>query len=528
MLRILIFLTIVAAIGGGLAFIAAQSGELVLLVAGQRIVLPLFTAVCLLLGTLAVILLFWWLVRVIIGAPTALREHFGVRKQQRGYQALNQGLIAAMSGDVSQAKRLTKQSHALLTSREAPLLPLLQAETKRLELDYQAAEEIFQSMLENPQTKLIGLKGLYREAIRKGEEMQAGFYAEQAVQIDAALEWAVRASVTQCAVQENWGDAVMLLERHETALRKARRSAKKTDMAHWQVALMSASAQSLLSLSPKWALDQALQAHKLAPDFVPAASIAAKSYFALGENKKGEKLIENFWRKDPHPDLGRLYLEFAAEAGKEASEREKLRRALRLEKLNPENPVTKMLVAQATLQAGDLEKARTKAQDLAETAPSEAVFLLLADIHGALGRDENIIRSLLAQAVTALPEMAWMADGQILDEWVAISPLSHRIGTCLWQRPVKHTPPLLGIPKIEQIAAVSHQPKIEEEQPPLEAQPSPKTETAPQVAIISSPALPAKQKHLPEKKKRINSMAVPPTRIIVDDPGILDEEENRP
>jgi len=111
-------------------------------------------------------LLLWWLIKTLIQAPHALLDRLGGRRERRGYQALSQGLIATMSGDVRTAQRLAKQSQTLLRTSAEPLLPLLAAETKRLELDYQGAVSIFQSMCDNPQTRLIGLKGLYREAMR--------------------------------------------------------------------------------------------------------------------------------------------------------------------------------------------------------------------------------------------------------------------------------------------------------------------------------------------------------------------------
>jgi len=554
MLRILAFLAVIVAIGGGLAFIAAEGGELVLLVAGMRIVLPLFTAVCLALGLLATILFLWWLVRIIIGAPHAIRSHFGAKRLGRGYQALSQGLLAAMSGDAVAAKRLTKQSQALLSSAQEPLVPLLAAETKRLELDYHGAEEIFHSMLDRPQTRLIGLKGLYREAMRKGDEAQARIHAEQAIAIDAALEWAARATITQYAAQENWHEALALFERHDLARRKGRRIHKKSDMMSWRAALLCAKARDeLADNKPELARDDALQAHKLMPDFVPAVAFAAQSLFRLDERKKAERLIEGFWRKNPHPDLGSLYLDGVPDA----SVKEKLQRARRLEKLKSDDPVAKMLVAQAALQAGDLPMARAYAEKLAEELPCEGVFLLLADIHVALGSDSNQIRHYLTQAVHAPADFTWMADGQITGEWVAIAPLSQRIGVCEWQQPLKHAPPLLALPAIKPEAEPSHHgaivapaahsaivapetieesviaPPTKEEiktKPTKPSQPTkapPPTPTSPAVFLTDQEPVEEKPHSLRPPALHPNGITPPPTRIIVDDPGIA-EDENKP
>jgi len=538
MLRVLFYLTVVAIIGGFLAFIAAEAGEVVLLIAGQRIVLPLFTATCLIIGLLIVILFVWWLARTLIAAPQRIRSYFGFRRERRFYQILSQGLIAAMSGDVQTARQLTKQSQALLGKSQEPLLPLLSAETKRLELDFEGAEELFQAMLDNPQTQLIGLKGLYREAMRKGDENQASLYAEQAVKIDARLEWAVRASITQCAIDENWGDALMFLDQHELAMRKMqsplktlslKKSSKQNkDIIHWHLVLTCASAGSLMPNFPKLARDMAMRAHKQDPNFVPAAVIAAKSLFALGERKKAERLIENFWQKNPHPDLGEIYIE----ANNQLTTSDKLRRAERLERLNPEHSTSKMLVAQAALKAEEFEKARHKAEELAASTPTTSVFLLLADIHAALEHDASTIRHFLTQAVHAPADFVWMADGQIMKEWVAISPLSHRIGACQWQQPVKLVPPpVLALPALEVQAEPDMLPEPLEPSVKASETNTPLREVKDDMAqhtIIEPPTPPviqAEAKSSPPQKTK--KQTTQPTRLVVDDPGI-EEDDNKP
>jgi len=539
MIRILFFLAIVVAFGSALAFIAAQSGEVVLIAAGHRIVLPLFTAVCAMLIIFAVFLLLWWLVKTLIRMPRTVRDHLGGRRERQGFQALSQGLIATMSGDIRAAQRLTKQSHALLRADREPLLPLLAAETKRLELDYQGAVAIFQSMCDNPQTRLIGLKGLYREAMRDGDDALAGHYARQALELDPALEWPIRASVTQYALEQSWDEALRLLDDHDRALRKTRRKIKKSDIAHWRVVLLCAKAEDDLATRPDLAREQALRAHKLAPDFVPAAAIAAKSLFLLGERKKATRFIENFWSKNPHPDLGQIYLKAQSGAGEEAGADEKLRRALRLERLKPQDPVSQLLVAQAALAAGDVDKARHYGEKLLDGSPSESVFLLLADIEAAFDGDESKIRTYLTQAVQAPADFAWVADGQIMPQWVAISPLSHRIGACEWRQPPKHLPPLLALqngsdeahsssPQIQKASIAATQDHVaqdeatnQESQPQSEGKADPEMQAS---TVILPPSAPPRKERPPSQWG--NSTNLSPTRIVVDDPGIAEGEDS--
>ena len=71
----------------------------------------------------------------------------------------------------------------LEASRRAPGQPLtrlLQAQTAQLKGDRVAAREIFKDMVEDPATRIAGLRGLYIEAEREGEGEAAHQIAERA------------------------------------------------------------------------------------------------------------------------------------------------------------------------------------------------------------------------------------------------------------------------------------------------------------------------------------------------------------
>ena len=47
----------------------------------------------------------------------------------------------------------------------------------------------------------------------------------------------------------------------------------------------------------------ALEAVKLAPDFVPAAELAGRFLAEAGELRKASRVIRTAWKDNPHPDL---------------------------------------------------------------------------------------------------------------------------------------------------------------------------------------------------------------------------------
>ncbi len=200
MLRVLFYLILVAALGFGFAWLADRPGELNLIFAGNQYNVSLITAVAGIVAIVAAVLLLWWLVKSLVQSPYTLRRHLRTRKRDRGYQSLSTGLIAAGAGDADAARRMTRQAGKLLSSDQEPLIRLLEAQTAMLEGRTEDARKGFEAMIEDPETRLLGLRGLYIEAQRVGAREAARHYAAEAARQAPQLEWASSAVMGQlCA-----------------------------------------------------------------------------------------------------------------------------------------------------------------------------------------------------------------------------------------------------------------------------------------------------------------------------------------
>src|SRR5690606_32718701 len=129
----------------------------------------------------------------------------------RGYQALSTGLIAAGAGDAGVARRMGQQAAKLISSDQEPLIHLLDAQASVLEGDHEAARAKFQAMAEDPETRLLGLRGLYLEAERLGEREVARHYAAEATKIAPQLGWAANATLEARTEVGDWQGALTLL-----------------------------------------------------------------------------------------------------------------------------------------------------------------------------------------------------------------------------------------------------------------------------------------------------------------------------
>jgi HemY protein len=281
-------------------------------------------------------------------------------------------------------------------------------------------------MANDPETRELGLRGLYLEAKRLGANEAARQYAEKAADNAPYLPWAAQATLEFRSQAGRWDDAIRLLDQQ-----KAARVVEKAEADRLRAVLLTARAGDKLENDPAGARDDATHALKLSADFEPAAIIAAKALFREDKLRKAASILEQAWKSNPHPEIGHTYVR--ARSGDSVVDR--LKRAERLEGMRPNNVESLLVVAQAALDAQDFPKARAKAEAAARMQPREAAFLLLADIEEAETGDQGRVRHWLAQALKAPRDPAWVADGFVSDKWLPVSPVTGRLDAFAWKAP---------------------------------------------------------------------------------------------
>ena len=157
--------------------------------------------------------------------PTFISEFFQSRKREKGYRALSKGLIAASAGDLDMAQRFSKESKKLLAGD--PLVALLGTQTALLQGNRDEARANFSQMLENDETRIVALRGLFLEAERQNENEAARHYAEEAVREAPALPWASNAKLQYQAGDGDWDAAMQTLESNRSAGLVTREEAKR-------------------------------------------------------------------------------------------------------------------------------------------------------------------------------------------------------------------------------------------------------------------------------------------------------------
>lgn len=544
MVRLFIFLVVVLALGWGFSWLADRPGLISITWQDHLIETSLMVAATAVVALIGLAMILWWIVGVIWTSPYSVRRYFRARKRDRGYQALSTGLIAAGAGNALLARKMSLRTRGLISADQEPLIHLLEAQAALIEGKHDEARKKFEQMAEDPETRELGLRGLYMEARRLGANEAARQYAEKAVEHAPYLPWAAQATLESRSQSGRWDDAIRLLDQQRMA-----NILEKPQAERWKAVLLTAKANDRLEGDPKGARDDAMAALKLAKDLVPAAVIAAKAWLREDNIRKAASTLEGVWKLGPHPEIARAYIR--ARSGDSTIDR--LKRAEKLEAMRPNNVESLLAVAQAALDAQEFKKARTKAEAAARMEPREAVYLLLADIEEAETGDQGRVRHWMAQALRAPRDPAWVADGFVSEKWLPLSPVTGRLDAFEWKAPfdqlegpveegslaaetaIASLPPVSAVPAASQVPPADEakpQPRAEEAPKPIlvPVQPAPQEAKRPQKELAVAAKTPAPANVTPKtgKPPENGEEPVPFFGRPPDDPGVKDPEAGQP
>lgn len=426
MIRVLMFLVLVLLVAFGASWMADHPGTVRITFGGQEYAFStLAGAVALVVAALAIVAV-WSLLRFLFRAPSLVSGASTARRRQRGHAALSRGMIAVGSGDAEAARRHAEAASRLL--KHDPMALLLQAQSAQMSGDRKQAEQVFTTMLQHPDTRTLALRGLYMEAVRRGDRPAALAHAESAQKL-ATLPWSTQAIVQERAAVGDWAEALKGIER-----RAAARIIDRPTANRHRAVLMTAMAHDAMERSPDEALTLARDALKLAPTLVPAAATAGTLLARKGEVRRATKILETAYAGMPHPDLAAAYLYLRH--GDSAADR--LVRAESLARQAPHDPESALMLARAALDVRDFARARRELAPLLDGRPTRRTCLLMAEIEEAEHGETGALLEWLQRASRAPRDRAWVADGSTFERWSPVSPVSGQLDTVTWTTPLEH------------------------------------------------------------------------------------------
>lgn len=435
LLKILVFVAIVALLALGAGFLMETRGGVQLTVAGTEYTLgPLQSVIGFAVLVIAVWLFFKLLTLLIAtlkflnGDETALSRYFDRGRERRGYQALSEGLLALASGEGRQAMSRAQKAEKLLQKPE--LTNLLVAQAAEMAGDTKRAAETYKKLVTNSATRFVGVRGIMKQKLAEGDEDTARKLAEKALALKPRHEETQDVLLRLQTKAQDWAGA------RSTLNAKLKSGSLPRDVYRRRDAILALSEASDLIAEGATVEQQerAIQANRLSPDLVPAAAMAARAHIAKGKPRNASRILRKAWDAQPHPDLAHAFAEI--EANETPAER--IKRFAMLARSHPDHPETRLLMAELNIVAEDFPEARRALGNLLESDGCDArAYTLMAAIERGEGASDAVVQGWLAKALTAPRGPQWVCEKchHSHAEWTPVCAHCDSLDTLNWAVP---------------------------------------------------------------------------------------------
>ena len=431
MIRVLIYLVIVALLAFGAVWLAERPGDVVITWQGERVETSVMVLMAAAAAVAVAAVLLWSIARAIVRSPDAVSRFLRNRRGVRAYQAVSHGLIAVGSGDARAAKKFTAEAKRIAPSE--PLTLLLSAQAAQLAGDRDAAAATFQQMAGRDDTRVLGLHGLFVEAQRRNDPAAALFYAEEAAKRAPRSR---RGPGRRCCefrcVAGDWSGALARLERNmKSGL------IDKTAYRRQRAVLLTA--QALAAEETERRDAQGARARGGEARARPGAGGGARRAAARRRRREAQgrahhrggvaRQSASRSRRRLRPSAARR---FRARAPGRGSRPSPARR-----------PATPRPRSRSRAPRSTRRNSRSRAPRLVPllATPTRRVAALMAALELQEG-DEGRGREWMARTLNARRDPAWTADGHVSEHWLPVSPVTGRLDAFEWRDPlagVDHT-----------------------------------------------------------------------------------------
>ncbi|MCX7932701.1 MAG: tetratricopeptide repeat protein [Rhodovarius sp.] len=393
MRELLLFFAAGALLGAGVAWISGLGGDVEVRFGEWLIAAPLA------LAAFAVAVFFLFGHGLLAGLAALLRRpawralRLSLDQRAQADRALTEALVKIALGAPAAAREAAERACRL--SGGQPVTLLVAAAAERLAGQEEAAAAHYRKLAADPATRILGLRGLIRQARLAG---------------DREAELALRAAAE--ALQPGAGRIDSETAERALAGPDLQAALEITPPEAPRAERLLAEAAAATSAEEAARLER--EAFAADPGFAPAAIAHAARLSAAGHEEAARAVLEVAWAAAPHPDLAFAYL------GAETDGHRRLAQAQVLARHHPHHRETRLMLARAHLGAGELAPARRLLEELlAEGPPDRRVHQAMAELCRREGDVEGAARHLDLALAAPLPAVwSCSACGAEVERWV--------------------------------------------------------------------------------------------------------------
>jgi HemY protein len=391
------------------------------------------TSITVLLGSIVIIAitvaLAYRFLLFLRNTPKEINAKWLANRRERGYEALTRGMVAVAAGDANEAQHQASRASTLLD--EPPLTLLISAQAAQMRGDEIAAIKYFNAMVKRSDTEFLGLRGLYNQAIKRDDKIEALSLARRAYRLEPKSTLVINDLFNLQISNGQWLDAGIttkdLLRRKLIAPDSEKRIKA---VINYQLS-EEARDNGDLSSSDSYLQDSI----KLAPSFIPAAVNLAISWIDNKNTNKAKKMLEKSWTINPHPALLSPYWL----ASKTSNSIDKVRVTKKLISSRPDHHESLIAIAQVSLEAqlwGEVRQYLEKSIEKT-SPPSSRVCRMMAELEESENANQELAHKWLVRSSQGSHDPVWVCNycGDGVSRWSATRKKCGEFDNYYWRSP---------------------------------------------------------------------------------------------
>ena len=348
-------------------------------------------------------------------SPKRIKNTLEIRNYKKGISAIVKSFTAMFNNDT---KELLIQSDKIESYlKDNPISLILKAEAARKAKKFDLAEQHYNKMLLDSNTKTLGLKGLLEQNLKKQDYHHALIYAEEIYNINYKLYWIYRTIIQILIRTKNWQK---LIEINKDAFGKKIISKKEylnsISVAKYEIALIKE------SFSSHESLQLFSEANSDRPNFLPIVKKFANLLINNNQISKAKKLLFKCWSINPH----QMLLEEIIFLVKKEDDN-LINIVNKLVKNNPENYDSVVALAKANIISNNWAKAREILKPILSSKPNRTICELMYQIEMGVSNNAQKANSWKSRGLLGDAEKTWVCkhSGLSQDEWSSVSEGEH-------------------------------------------------------------------------------------------------------
>ena len=440
LVKVLLFIAAIAGLTYGADMLLHSDEGVRIAMGGWEFTLgPLQTAILLLVLVVAL----WGLMKLVgfvvatlrflNGDETAISRYFDRNRERKGYQALNDGLMALAAGEGRLALMRAQRAAKYLERPE--LTTLLVAQAAEAAGDTKRASDAYKVLLASDASRFVGIRGLMKQKLAEGDTDTALALAEKAFALKPKHAETQDILLKLQSEKSDWKGARATLG----AKLKAGSLPKDVYRRRDAVLALQEARGVMDETATVEAREAAIEANRKSPDLIPAAVMAGRALIEAGDKKSATRVLKKAWEMMPHPEIAAAFAEIEPDEDPHA----RLKRFRALTALHPDSDETRLLLAELNISAEEFPDARRALGDLIATHPTQRALAIMAAIERGEGSDDAVVRGWMSKALTAPRGPQWCCDKcqAIHSLWQPICENCGGFDTLSWREPVETNGP---------------------------------------------------------------------------------------